>query len=125
MLIMSRSFVIKPKRVRRMWDLILTIILFVLYLGGVVIGSIGSAFVLAFSGDSCGVNSCNYDQMGVGFAIAVVGIWLPVLLVVVFSIVLLVMKRIAFWVPLAGMVLSIAIIVIGFALAFSAVASFT
>jgi uncharacterized membrane protein (DUF485 family) len=70
---MAEYTVVGPQRVRKTWDLILTIILLVLYVGGVVIASFGSAFVLAF------------------------------------------------WVPLVGMLLTIGIVITGFAIAFAAV----
>jgi Family of unknown function (DUF6264) len=112
----------KPKRVRKTWDLVTTIILFVVYVFGLFFGSFLSAFALAFSGDSCGASSlCNSNQQGVGFAIAVIGAWFPLLIVLILSIAFLVTKRIAFWIPIAGIVLSLVITVIGFVIAFSAV----
>jgi hypothetical protein len=118
---MAQYVIVKPARVRKTWDLILTIILLVLYVGGVVTASFASAFVLAFSGDSCGAVTCDYDQMAVGFAIAAVGVWVPVIVILIASIVLLVVRRVAFWIPIVGMLLTIGLVITGFAIAFAAV----
>ena len=65
-------------RPRRTWDLILTIVLLIAYLLGTLVASF-SAFFLAFAGDSCGASSvCDYDQMSTGMMVALVGVWVPV-----------------------------------------------
>ena len=114
--------IVRPRRVRKTWDLVTTIILFVVYVFGLFFTSFLSAFALAFGSDSCGASSlCNSSQMGTGFAISVIGPWFPLLMVLVVSIVFLVTRRIAFWIPLAGIVLSILITVAGFVITFTAV----
>ncbi|CAN5459782.1 hypothetical protein BH10ACT7_BH10ACT7_22950 [soil metagenome] len=110
-----------PVRERRTWDLVLTIVLLVLYLAGNVILSALALFFLAFAGDSCGArNTCDYDQISNGILIATAGPWIPVIFVVAGAIILLVIKRIAFWVPLVGGALSVTALVVGIAIATSA-----
>ena len=104
-------------RARRVWDLVLTIVLLVLYLLITAFGSFTSIF-LAFTGDSCNASTvCDYDQIGNAVIIVLAGVWVPSLFVIGASIILLVKRRIAFWVPLVGIVLTIAIVVTGFAVA--------
>lgn len=106
-----------PVRARRTWDLVLTIVLLVFYLGATALGSFMS-FFLAFAGDSCGASSvCDYDQIGSAVIIVLAGVWVPALFVIGATIILLVKRRIAFWVPLVGIALTIAIVITGFALA--------
>ena len=108
-----------PVRERRTWDVVLTILFLVLYLGSVVIASILS-FFLAFAGDGCGASmNCDYDRIGQGMLVVLVGPWIPVLFVLGAAIILLVKRRLAFWVPLAGIALTIVIVVIGFAVSAS------
>jgi hypothetical protein len=108
-------------RPRRVWDLVLTIIGIIGYLALTALAS-ASWFLLVFAGDSCGASSvCNYDQIGNGISVVLWGVWVPTLFVLAGSIVLLVTRRIAFWVPLVGALLTIAIAVVGFALVVSAV----
>lgn len=108
-------------RPRRTWDLVLTIVLLVLYLVVTGIASAMSVF-LAFASDSCGASSvCDTGLMGTGMVVAMVGVWVPVIVVLVVAIVLLVTRRLAFWVPVVGILLTIGIAFIGFALVFGAV----
>lgn len=108
---------VSPVRARRTWDLVLTIVLLVMYLGVTALGS-GMSFFLAFAGDSCGASSsCDYDMIGNAVLLALGGVWVPTLFVVGGAIILLVKRRIAFWVPLVGIVLTIAIVIAAFAVA--------
>ena len=108
-------------RPRRTWDLVLTIVFLIAYLLGTLLASF-SAFSLAFAGDSCGASSvCDYDQMSAGMMVAFIGVWIPMLFVVIAAIVLLVLRRIAFWVPLVGGALTIAITIAGWVIATTAV----
>lgn len=109
------------ERKRALWDIILTVILLVVT---VIAASIASLFglFLAFMSDSCGaVGECNIDQLGVGMALAVGGVWLAPVAAIVAAVVLLVLRRRAFWVALLGLVLVGAIWALGFALAAGAV----
>jgi uncharacterized BrkB/YihY/UPF0761 family membrane protein len=95
------------KRPVRTWDLVVTILLLVL--DGVLAAIMSFfGFFLAMAGDSCGARDCNSDLIAVGLMVAVALPWLLLIIVAVVSIVLLVKRRIAFWVPLIGAVLIIA-----------------
>lgn len=94
------------QRPRRTWDLVVTIILLVL--DGVLAAIMSFfGFFLAMAGDSCGARDCNSDLIAIGLLVAVALPWVLLILVAVISIVLLVKRRIAFWVPLIGAVLII------------------
>ena len=108
-------------RPRRVWDLVLTIVGIIAYLALTALTSAVSFFIV-FAGDSCGASSvCNDDQIANGILVMLGGVWVPTLFVLAGSIVLLVTRRIAFWVPLVGALLTIAIAFVGFALVVSAV----
>lgn len=90
----------------RTWDLVVTIILLVL--DGVLAAIMSFfGFFLAMAGDSCGARDCNSELIAVGLMVAVALPWLVLILVAIVSIVLLVTRRLAFWVPLVGAVLII------------------
>ena len=104
------------KRPIRTGDLVVTIVLLVL---AGVLAAIMSFFglFLAMAGDSCGARDCNSDMIAVGLMVAVALPWVLLIIVAVVSIVLLVKRRIAFWVPLIGGVLIIGSWFVGAAIA--------
>lgn len=96
-----------PARPRRTWDLALSIVLLVL----LMVVSAAAAVMglgLAFVGDSCGASSvCDYDRIGTGL---MVGIAAPLVigsLALVATIIALVLRRLSFWIPVAGMLLAL------------------
>lgn len=94
------------KRPLRTWDLVITIVLLVL--DGVLAAIMSFfGFFLAMAGDSCGARDCNADFIAIGLMVAVALPWIVLIIVAVVSIVLLVKRRLAFWVPLVGAVLII------------------
>jgi hypothetical protein len=99
----------------------LTIVLLVGYL--VFTGAVSaSGLLFAFASDSCGASSvCNTDQLAGAMMFVLVGVWIPFVLLLVLAIVLLVTRRLAFWVPLLGILIAIAILLGGFALVTGAV----
>ena len=103
------------------WDLVVTIVLLVLMVGaGLLLGLFGFLF-LAFS-DSCGASMrCDYDVMTTGVFVAVGGVLLVGLLALVAAVILLVLRRIAFWVPLVGIVLMVAAFWLGASISTSGV----
>ncbi|OOB89191.1 hypothetical protein B0T42_18920 [Rathayibacter sp. VKM Ac-2630] len=96
-----------------MWDLVLTIVLLL----AEVCATLLLTYVGLFSGmasDGCmGRDDCDFTLLNWGVLIAAGGVWIGMLAAVVASIVLLMRRRIAFWVPIAGTVLSFAATVIG------------
>lgn len=104
------------KRPIRTWDLVVTIVLLVL--AGVLAAIMSFfGFFLAMAGDSCGARDCNSDMIAVGLMVAVALPWLLLIIVAVVAIVMLVKRRIAFWVPLIGGVLIIGSWFLGAAIA--------
>ena len=111
------------KRPVVMWDLILTIVLLVVMIGLALLASFLS-FFLAFASDSCGSGiTCDYDRMATGMLVAMVGPLAVGLLAMIAAVVLLVLRRLAFWIPIVGIVLVIAVFVGGVALTASGVPS--
>ncbi len=102
---------LRPEPVRqpaRTWDVVLTIVFLVLSPLAALAASYAGLF-LAFAADACGSQNCNTDLMNLGLWSAVIAPWVVFLIAVVVSIVLLVTRRLAFWVPLAGMALMTAL----------------
>jgi len=110
-----------PKRPVVVWDLVLTIVLLVVMIGAALLASFLS-FFLAFAGDSCGASTtCDYDRMGTGMVVAMIGPLAVGLLALIAAVIVLVLKRIAFWIPIVGIVLIAAVFVGGAALTISGV----
>ncbi|MGW4929370.1 DUF6264 family protein [Agromyces sp. NPDC004153] len=104
------------KRPIIMWDLVTTIVLLVLMIGAALLASFFSLF-LAFAGDSCGASSvCNYDLMATGMMVAMIGPLVVGLFALIAAVIVLVLKRIAFWIPLVGILLIVGVFIGGFAL---------
>jgi uncharacterized BrkB/YihY/UPF0761 family membrane protein len=103
-----------PKRVRPVWDIVVTIILLVLTIGTLGVSVFADLFLAAFT-DYC-PDPCHVDA-GLG---AVQAVWIicaaVALLATVASILLLVFRRRAWWVALVGWVLVLAGSVIAVAL---------
>ena len=111
----------QTKRPIIMWDLILTIVLLVVMIGVTLLASFLS-FFLAFAGDSCGSGiTCDYDRISTGMLIAMIGPLAVGVLALIAAVIVLVLKRIAFWIPIVGIVLVIGVFVGGAALTASGV----
>ena len=97
----------RARRPVRVWDLVLTIVLLA---GEFVLTALLSYFglFLAMASDACmGGNDCDSGLIGGGVLVAAGGVWIGMLVALVVSIVLLIQRRITFWVPIAGTVLSL------------------
>ena len=104
------------RRPLRTWDLVLSVVLLLLTAGLGLLLVVMAPF-LVMASDPCGSGvQCNTDQMGVGFLMALIGP--PVVLVVgiAAAILLLVLRRVAFWVPLVASALAIGVFVLGAAI---------
>lgn len=99
-------------RGHRGWDIVLSVVLLVVGAAAAGLASVLALF-LAFASDSCGSGTCDYDQMNVGFWVALVAPWGVWLLGVVATIMLLVRRRLGFWVPLVGIALGAVAWVVG------------
>lgn len=96
------------RRPVRVWDVVVTIVLLVLLLVEAMFVSFFGAF-LAMASDPCGASvACNTDLIGLGVVFAMGAPWILLLLAAAIAIVLLVRRRVAFWVPLVGGVLVVA-----------------
>ncbi len=112
----------QPPRVRKSWDLILTIVLLVLFAGWVIVCAFAGA-LLALTGDSCGSGAvCNDDQIGAAVYLGTLGPVVVGLVVFAVTISRLVRRRVAFFVPLVGDVLVLAVVATAFVVASNAVA---
>jgi hypothetical protein len=109
------------KRAPITWDIVTSSVLLVV---AVVIAAALTffAFFLVFASDPCGgATACNTGQMGAGFLVALLGPAFVTLAAMVAAIVLMVLRRVSFWVPITGMVLAVLVWVVGAALVISGV----
>ncbi|MDR6971898.1 hypothetical protein [Leifsonia shinshuensis] len=103
------------------WDLVTSIVLMVV---GVVLAGIltFAAFFLVFASDPCGGSTvCDTERMGIGFFVALIGPAAVTVVAIIAAVVLLVLRRISFWVPIVGMLLAVGVWVGGAALVISGV----
>jgi len=107
-------------RTRKTWDIVLTISLLAIDLITAVVLSYVAIF-LVFASDSCGTG-CNSALLSFATLFGFVSPYVAFVIGLVLSIVLLVRRRRAFWVPIVAFVLEIALLVGATALTFSAVA---
>src|SRR3954452_24145468 len=100
----------------RTWDLVLSVALLLLTAGLGLLFVVLAPF-LAMASDPCGSGTqCDYDQMGIGFGVAVLGPLLVILAGIIATVLLLVFRRIAFWVPLVTSAVAAGVFVLGAAL---------
>ncbi|WP_219812269.1 MULTISPECIES: DUF6264 family protein [unclassified Rathayibacter] len=97
----------------RVWDLVLTIVLILVASAVTLLLSFFGLF-FAMASDSCGgSNACDIGLIEGGVVLAAGGVWVPFLAALAVSIVLLVRRRIAFWVPVAGLAVSFCCTLLG------------
>lgn len=89
------------------WDLVLSIVLLIAVLGTTAIVMM-LAYLSILMASACD-SGCNLDQFGVGYVLSMALPAFFALATIVVTVVLLVKRRRAFWVPLAG----IALVVVG------------
>ena len=105
----------RPRKARRpiRWaDLIVSIALILLLAGVAVTASVFGAF-LSFASDSCGATGCNFAVMSTGIWFAVLSPWVVFLVALAGTIVMIVLRRISFWIPLTAFVLIVALWLVG------------
>jgi hypothetical protein len=85
----------------KVWDIVVSSILLV---GLAALAALMSffGFFLAMASDPCGVRDCSSELIRTGLITAVALPWVLLLAASVLTILLLVFRRIAFWVPLAA-----------------------
>ncbi|MFC6356125.1 hypothetical protein [Luethyella okanaganae] len=102
-----------PTRRLAVWDLVLTIVLDLMLVGIAAVATLFSAF-LVMASDSCGSSvECDIGMFDVGWLIAFASPGVFTLIVLVISVILLILRRRAFWVPLAGIVLVVGVWFLG------------
>ncbi|WIM20962.1 DUF6264 family protein [Microbacterium sp. zg-B185] len=106
-----------PRRPAIVWDIVVTLILLVC-LGILTLITSYFGLFLAMASDPCGGTAqCDTDLIGLGVLAAVGLPWIVLLIAAVVAIVLLVKRRLAFWVPLLAAPLTIASWFVGAAMA--------
>ncbi len=108
------------KRPVKVLDLVITIVLLV---ADAVLATLASfmGIFLVMASDSCGARDCNVDLITVGWLMGMILPWVMLVVTVVVAIVLMVKRRLAFWVPLAGAALIVLSLVAAFMVASAAV----
>jgi uncharacterized BrkB/YihY/UPF0761 family membrane protein len=114
---------LQPERTARpvkVWDVVLTVVFLVALVIAAPVATFAGAF-LAMASDACGGGGCNEALLNFGVWFGVIEPWVVMLLALTASILLLVFRRVAFWVPLLGIVLMIAFWFVGAAIVGAAV----
>lgn len=104
------------------WDLVLSIVLVLALLGATVVAAMIALFIPMVS-DGCG-EGCSITQIEVGTVLALALPLIASIAAIVVTIVFLVKRRLAFWVPLAGIGLVGISVVAGALIAMTAVPGF-
>src|SRR3954468_6137723 len=112
----ARAAAVPVRRPARTWDLVLSIVLLLLTAGlGLLLVVVAPFLVMA--SDPCGSGTqCDYDRMGVGLGIALVGPLVVLLAGIVGTILLLVFRRLAFWAPLVTSAVAVGVFIAGAAI---------
>lgn len=110
------------KRPTKTIDVVVTIVLLVA--DGVLAGlaSIMGMF-LAMASDPCGAVTCNTDLIMVGWLMGMILPWLAFIATAIVAIVLMVKRRLAFWVALVGAAVIVLSLVLAFAVTSAGVPS--
>lgn len=95
------------------WDVAVTIILLVVDLGLAAAASVMGMFLIMAS-DPCGVRACSNELIVLGWLIGMILPWVVLAVTVVWSIVRLVRRRLALWVPIVGAALIVLSLVLAF-----------
>lgn len=110
----------KVKRPVKVWDLVLSIV-FAIPMLLLVFGTMFMSPFLFMASDPCGVRECNYDLMSAGIAVCFFGPIVIFVIALALMIVLLVLRRVAFYVPLIGIALIVGVFVLGMSMVASGV----
>ncbi len=90
----------------RVWDIVLTAVLLILLgIFAAVASSLG--LFLAMASDGCFGDSCAEGLLTFGVWFAVISPWVTLLLAIAAAVWLLIVRRLAFWVPLAAAALTV------------------
>lgn len=102
----------RGRRPVRWADVIVSIVLLVVLIGAAVTASVFGAF-LSYASRSCDPAGCNYDVLSTGVWFAVLSPWAVAIVAIAGSVVLMVLRRLSFWVPLTAFALMVALWLVG------------
>jgi hypothetical protein len=96
-------------------DVVVTIVLLV---GDGVLAALASfmGMFLVMASDPCGVRECSDELITLGWLLGMILPWVAFVATAVVAIVLMVKRRLAFWVPLVGAALIVLSLVLAFAI---------
>jgi ABC-type Na+ efflux pump permease subunit len=114
---------VSTRRPVKIWDLVLTIVL-VLPLPVLGVLTAIMAGLLVMVSDPCTAQTCDYARIDAGVIVAFIAPIVVIVLGVAASIIVLVLRRLAFWIPLTTALLAVAAWFVGFLLAGSGVPDF-
>jgi hypothetical protein len=106
----------------QVWDVVLTIVFLVALVLFTAFASFAGLF-LVMASDSCGVRDCSTDLIVVGWLVGTLLPWVVLIAAAVVSIVFMVKRKIAFYIPLLGAVGVVGALVLGFIIAAAGVPS--
>lgn len=102
----------KPRRPLRWGDLIASLVLLIVLAGAATVASVFAA-LLSFASDSCGAAGCNYELMSTGIWFALISAWVVFVVALAGVVVLVILRRLSFWVPITAFVLIVALWLVG------------
>jgi len=100
----------------QVWDVILTIV----FLVGLVVLTFFASFMgmfLVMASDSCGVRDCTTELITIGWLVGTLLPWVVLLTTAIVSIVFMVKRKLAFYLPLLGAVGVCGALFLGFVIA--------
>ncbi|QEW04126.1 DUF6264 family protein [Microbacterium lushaniae] len=104
----------------RVWDIVLTVLLLLLLAVFAALASYFGLF-LGMASDGCFDDNCDYGMLSFGVWFAAISPWVILLLAIVGAVTLLIVRRLAFWVPLTAAALNVVIFFVAAAIVEAAV----
>ncbi|WP_243074211.1 DUF6264 family protein [Microbacterium sp. SS28] len=111
-----------PRQPVQVWDIVLTIV----FLVGLVVLTAFASFAglfLVMASDSCGARDCSVELITTGWIVGTLLPWVVLIAAAIVSIVFMVKRKIAFYIPLLGAVGVAGALVLGFVIAGAGVPS--
>ena len=105
-----------PRQPVQVWDVVLTI----MFLVGLVVLTAFASFMglfLVMASDSCGARDCSTELITVGWLVGTLLPWVVLIAAAIVSIVFMVKRKLAFYIPLLGAVGVGAALILGFVIA--------
>jgi hypothetical protein len=105
-----------PRQPVQVWDVVLTIV----FLVGLVVLTAFASFMglfLVMASDPCGVRDCSTELITIGWLVGTLLPWVVLIATAIVSIVRMVKRKLAFYIPLLGVVGVAGALVLGFVIA--------